>query len=51
MTVHSKEEIVSGSFVLTPAAGKRLIGMAVAALPWILRPKEEDPIKVRGDTI
>jgi hypothetical protein len=51
MTAHRKEENVYGSVVLTQAAGKRLIGMILVALSWVLRPKGEGPIKARGDTI
>jgi hypothetical protein len=51
MTIHRKEENVYGSVVLAPATGKRLIGMVVAALPWVLRPQGEGPIKVRGDAL
>jgi len=31
----SHQEVVSGTFVLTPAAGKKLIGIGVAALPEV----------------
>jgi hypothetical protein len=35
MNDYKNEDLVSGSFVLTPSAGKKLIGKAVAALPEV----------------
>jgi hypothetical protein len=45
-----REGIVSGSFVLTPSAGKKLIGMAVAALPEVKRAYEKGRLAIANGT-
>lgn len=44
------ERIASGTFVLTPAAGKKLIGMAVAALPEVKRAFEKGRLAIANGT-
>lgn len=48
--LEQNERIVSGSFVLTPAAGKKLIGMAVAALPEVKRAFEKGRLAIANGT-
>lgn len=50
MTKSDKPKDVSGTFVLTPSAGKRLIGMAVAALPEVQRAFEKGRLAVANGT-
>ena len=45
-----KKEMVSGAFVLTPAAGKKLIGMAVAALPEVKAAFEKGKLAIANGT-
>ena len=42
--------MVSGAFVLTPAAGKKLIGMAVAALPEVRAAYEKGRLAIANGT-
>jgi hypothetical protein len=44
------EAVVSGSFVLTPAAGKKLIGMAVAELPEVNYAFEKGRLAIANGT-
>ena len=46
----STQEAVSGSFVLTPAAGKKLIGLAVAALPEVKHAYEQGRLAIANGT-
>lgn len=46
MSDKSTQREVSGSFVLTPAAGKKLIGMAVAALPEVKHAYEKGRLAI-----
>ena len=46
----SNVEKISGSFVLTPAAGKKLIGMGVAALPEVKHAYEKGRLAVANGT-
>jgi hypothetical protein len=48
--LEQNETIVSGSFVLTPAAGKKLIGMAVAALPEVKWAYEKGRLAIANGT-
>ena len=48
--LRQREEIVSGSFVLTPSAGKKLISMAVAALPEVKRAYEKGRLAIANGT-
>jgi hypothetical protein len=50
MTAIGSGDIVSGSFVLTPAAGKKLIGMAVAVLPEVKRAFEKGRLAIANGT-
>ncbi len=50
MTHQDNQGIVSGSFVLTPAAGKKLIGRAVAALPEVRRAYENGRLAIANGT-
>ena len=50
MPKSNKPENVSGIFVLTPSAGKRLIGMAVAALPEVQRAYQKGRLAVANGT-
>ncbi|PKN30280.1 MAG: hypothetical protein CVU64_04125 [Deltaproteobacteria bacterium HGW-Deltaproteobacteria-21] len=45
-----KKETVSGAFVLTPAAGKRLIGLAVASLPEVRYAYEKGRLAIANGT-
>lgn len=47
---NNDERIVSGSFVLTPAAGKKLIGMAVAVLPEVRQAFENGRLAIANGT-
>jgi len=44
------KEIVSGAFVLTPAAGKKLIGMAIASLPEVKHAFEKGRLAIANGT-
>jgi hypothetical protein len=46
----SNQGLVSGAFVLTPAAGKKLIGIAVAALPEVRHAYEKGRLAVANGT-
>ena len=50
MTNQMNQEIVSGAFVLTPAAGKKLIGLAVASLPEVKRAYEKGRLAIANGT-
>jgi hypothetical protein len=50
MSDTSNQRTVSGSFVLTPAAGKKLIGMAVAALPEVKQAYEKGRLAIANGT-
>ena len=50
MRANGSGDIVSGSFVLTPAAGKKLIGIAVAALPEVKRAFENGRLAIANGT-
>ncbi|RJR47449.1 MAG: hypothetical protein C4576_09510 [Desulfobacteraceae bacterium] len=45
-----KKEMVSGAFVLTPAAGKKLIGLAVASLPEVRYAYENGRLAIANGT-
>jgi hypothetical protein len=47
---NQNEDMVSGSFVLTPAAGKKLIGMAVAELPEVKYAFEKGRLAIANGT-
>ncbi len=47
---NQNEEMVSGAFVLTPMAGKKLIGMAVAALPEVKRAFDKGRLAIANGT-
>lgn len=50
MTDQMNQEIVSGSFVLTPAAGKKLIAMAVVSLPEVRQAYEKGRLAIANGT-
>lgn len=50
MTDQMNQEIVSGSFVLTPAAGKKLIGIAVASMPEVRHAYEKGRLAIANGT-
>ena len=50
MTDQMSPEIVSGSFVLTPAAGKKLIAMAVVSLPEVRQAYEKGRLAIANGT-
>ena len=50
MSDRSNAGTVSGAFVLTPAAGKKLIGMAVAALPEVRHAYEKGRLAIANGT-
>jgi hypothetical protein len=50
MNDRSNDGAVSGAFVLTPAAGKKLIGMAVAALPEVRNAYEKGRLAIANGT-
>lgn len=47
---NQNEEMASGAFVLTPMAGKKLIGMAVAALPEVKRAFDKGRLAIANGT-
>jgi hypothetical protein len=47
---NQNEEMASGAFVLTPMAGKKLIGMAVSALPEVKRAFDKGRLAIANGT-